>query len=171
MQFDNLSSLIIDLLILLLAAGVYLAFYLNNLAKETSKEANKLSFETIRRADLLPLLIESLKKYFSEESFSTLIELRNKAIKADLMKGEKAQAEQLLLLEIQRVLEMTEGIVAAKQDLQLAAFKKDFAEADNKVNQLAINYNNLVKRYNSFNSNLLFKPVSLLIKANKINSF
>jgi hypothetical protein len=58
-----------------------------------------------------------------------------------------------------------------RKDLVLTALQKDLNEADARIVGVRNAYNLTAKKYNNLAGNFLLKPVVLIIKAGKIESF
>jgi hypothetical protein len=171
MELASLTNLLIALIILLVAAGFYLAYYLKSLRGEITGASAQLFFEVTQRDDLLPLYIESLAKYFLRDSFDELIKLRAESMQ---MKGfgavKKAREEQIWKL-FDGLVKSAANNTEIKKDVILSALNKDFKEINLRVIAQSNFYNKLVGRYNSLVGNPLLKPVSTMVSGAHFEKF
>jgi hypothetical protein len=171
MEFTPLINLIIAAAILLIAAGTFLGFQMRNLAAESEKLAYKLYFELTRKADLLPQIVEKLSKYFGRESFDELIAARAATMAQTTFNADKKAKEEQLWSTFQGLWQNAQNKEEVRKDLVLTALQKDLNEADARIVGVRNAYNLTAKKYNNLAGNFLLKPVVLIIKAGKIESF
>lgn len=163
MQLNSFTNLLVALIILLVAAGFYLAYYLKSLRGEIANASYQLYFEVTKRGDLLPLYIESWAKYFSRDSFDELIKLRSESMQMNgFGTAKKAKEEQIWKL-FDGLIASAAGNAEIKKDVILSALNKDFKEINQRVTVQSNLYNKLVDRYNSLDKNPLLKPVSMMV--------
>lgn len=171
MELNSITNLLIGLILLLVAAGFYLAYYLKSLHGEITLASNNLFFEITRRSDLLPLYIESWAKCFSKESFNDLIKLRAESMQMKGFDGAKKAKEEQIWKLFNGLMKSALDNTEIKKDAILSALNKDFKEINQRVEAQANFYNKLVERYNSLDRNPLLKPVSMMVSRNHFEKF
>lgn len=167
MEFSALSNLIIGLVILFLAAGVYVGFQIKTLAAEIQIAAYKLCFELTRKDDLLPQFVEKLGQYLGRESFDELIKERAECLANEKIGLGKKVQEEKLWGTFEGLWQSAKAKPEVQKDAALMGLVKSLGEADGRIAEFTGAYNSLVKKYNGLAGNLLLKPVSLVVKAGK----
>jgi hypothetical protein len=171
MEFTTQINLIIAAVILLLVAAVFIGYQMKSLGAELKMVAYKFYFELTRKADLLPQVIEKLSAYVGRENLAELIQARSATMAISEITSDKKIKEEQLWSIFQTVWQNAQGQEAAQKDLVLTALRKDLAEADLRVGEMRDAYNLMVKKYNRLAGNFLLKPIGLIVKAKKAQSF
>lgn len=171
MQIEVILNLLAALIILLILVGSFAVFTLKKMTDTIARANYNLYFEITRKSDLLPMYIELLGKYFDKSSFKELISLRSETMKLRICNGEKRAVENKLWTDFDDVMKSANAKSEVAKDLQLIALNKDLAEVDMITKNSTDIYNKLVKKYNFWVNFLPLKPLTLLFKLKKTESY
>ncbi len=171
MESTPLTNLLIALIILLLAAAVYVAILIKNLRTQIARLSYFLYFEITRKADLIPQFLDKTGQIFPPERFAEIIDLRGQTIKSTQLGTGKKALEDRLWLAFGQLINTIHQQPELKNNLALLALEKDLAEADRRVAEHQQVYNQTVNKYNKIVGNFLLKPVGLLVGAGKLETF
>ena len=156
----------IILIIIILIISLY-----NNLVKASQKVKNawaQIDTQLKRRFDLIPNLIETVKKYMEHEE-KTLTEISkaknmfNEALKID----EKANANDMLTNGLKNIFALAEAYPELKANQNFSELQQELQNTENKISFSRQFYNDSVTMYNTklevFPSNIIasmfgFKP-------------
>ncbi|MCC7432081.1 LemA family protein [Candidatus Peregrinibacteria bacterium] len=171
MQIEAILNLLVALIIMLIVVGSFTIFSLQKMAATIAKANYNLYFEITRRSDLLPIYIELFSKFFDKSSFKGLIDLRGKTMQLRVCDQEKRAMEDKLWAGFDDIMKSANANNQVAKDLQLIALNKDLLEANLTVQNSAEIYNKLVKKYNFWVNFLPLKPLTLLFKLKKAESY
>ena len=153
----NVIIILVGLLIVL--AGYVISVY-NKLVNARNKVENQFSqidIQLKRRADLIPNLVETVKGYakHEEETFTSVIEARNKAVNAGSV-NEKIDANNELSGALNRLFALAESYPELKANENFLSLQNDLKDTEDKItyarqfyNDSAMSFNNLVQMFPS----------------------
>jgi hypothetical protein len=166
-----LANLLIALIILLLAAGIYVALLIKNLQSQIKRLSYHLYFETTRKADLIPQFLDKTGQVFPAGRLKEIIDSRALSLKTESFGKEKKNQEEQLWRLFAQLLQEIHNRPELKSNLTLLALEKDLIEAEKRVAENQQTYNQTVNKYNKIVGNLFLKPVSILVKASRLETF
>lgn len=138
----------IILIIIILIISLY-----NNLVKASQKVKNawaQIDTQLKRRFDLIPNLIETVKKYMEHEE-KTLTEISkaknmfNEALKVD----EKANANDMLTNGLKNIFALAEAYPELKANQNFALLQEELSKTEDKIAFSRQFYNDTVQMYNT----------------------
>jgi len=148
----GIIALIVIAVVVLIFAMSLIGSY-NGLVAQ--REAVKTSFQNIdaqlqRRADLIPNLVASVKGFTTQEKaiVDSVTSARAKLAGAQTV-GEKATADTELSGALGRLLVIVENYPELKSDANFRQLSDELAGTENRIAVSRIDYNNLVKTYNT----------------------
>ena len=150
----------IILIIIILIISLY-----NNLVKASQKVKNawaQIDTQLKRRFDLIPNLIETVKKYMEHEE-KTLTEISkaknmfNEALKID----EKANANDMLTNGLKNIFALAEAYPELKANQNFALLQEELSKTENKIAFSRQFYNDTVQMYNTL---VMTFPTNLFAK-------
>ena len=150
----------IILIIIILIISLY-----NNLVKASQKVKNawaQIDTQLKRRFDLIPNLIETVKKYMEHEE-KTLTEISkaknmfNEALKVD----EKANANDMLTNGLKNIFALAEAYPELKANQNFALLQEELSKTENKIAFSRQFYNDTVQMYNTL---VMTFPTNLFAK-------
>ena len=151
---------IIVVVALLIVLACYVIGVYNKLINARNKVENQFSQVDIqlkRRADLIPNLVETVKGYakHEEETFTSVIEARNKAVNAGSV-NEKIEANNQLSGALNKLFALAESYPELKANENVLALQNDLKDTEDKItyarqfyNDSAMHFNNLVEMFPS----------------------
>lgn len=151
---------IIVVVALLIVLACYVIGVYNKLINARNKVENQFSQVDIqlkRRADLIPNLVETVKGYakHEEETFTSVIEARNKAVNAGSV-NEKIEANNELSGALNKLFALAESYPELKANENFLALQNDLKDTEDKItyarqfyNDSAMSFNNLVQMFPS----------------------
>lgn len=154
-----MTGIIIVVGLLIVLAGYVISIY-NKLVNARNKVENQFSQVDIqlkRRADLIPNLVETVKGYakHEEETFTSVIEARNKAVNAGSV-NEKIEANNELSGALNKLFALAESYPELKANENFLSLQNDLKDTEDKItyarqfyNDSAMNFNNLVEMFPS----------------------
>ena len=154
------GTLGIILIIIILIISLY-----NNLVKASQKVKNawaQIDTQLKRRFDLIPNLIETVKKYMEHEE-KTLTEISkaknmfNEALKID----EKANANDMLTNGLKNIFALAEAYPELKANQNFALLQEELSKTENKIAFSRQFYNDTVQMYNTL---VMTFPTNLFAK-------
>ena len=152
--------LCIILIIIILIISLY-----NNLVKASQKVKNawaQIDTQLKRRFDLIPNLIETVKKYMEHEE-KTLTEISkaknmfNEALKID----EKANANDMLTNGLKNIFALAEAYPELKANQNFALLQEELSKTEDKIAFSRQFYNDTVQMYNTL---VMTFPTNLFAK-------
>ena len=150
----------IILIIIILIISLY-----NNLVKASQKVKNawaQIDTQLKRRFDLIPNLIETVKKYMEHEE-KTLTEISkaknmfNEALKID----EKANANDMLTNGLKNIFALAEAYPELKANQNFALLQEELSKTEDKIAFFFFFYNDTVQMYNTL---VMTFPTNLFAK-------
>ena len=150
----------IILIIIILIISLY-----NNLVKASQKVKNawaQIDTQLKRRFDLIPNLIETVKKYMEHEE-KTLTEISkaknmfNEALKID----EKANANDMLTNGLKNIFALAEAYPELKANQNFALLQEELSKTEDKIAYSRQFYNDTVQMYNTL---VMTFPTNLFAK-------
>jgi hypothetical protein len=171
MEFTPLTNLFFALIILLLAAAIYIALTIKDLQLQLHRLSYELYFEATRQADLIPQFLVQFGGMVPRTDFGKVIDLRSRNLNCTVMGKEKQELEQAMWLEFNRLLDQAKKNPEYKNNLMLLALEKDLEDAAARLKDKKTVFNKTVEKYNKIVGNFLLKPVSMVIKAKIQESF
>ncbi|MFA6217229.1 MAG: LemA family protein [Candidatus Omnitrophota bacterium] len=114
-----------------------------------------------RRHDLIPNLIETVKGImkFEQETFTKVIEARNKAVSFQGSVAQKAVQENALSGALRQLFALVENYPQLKSNENVSKLQEELSLTENQISSARQSYNNIATRFNiavqSFPTNLL----------------
>ncbi len=171
MEFTPLSNLLITLVILLLAASVFIILQLKNLQAQIEKLSYRLYFEMTRKSDLIPQFLGKMAAYLEGDRFGEIIKLRQQTMQINECGKTKKELENSLWEKFESLNKEVLKLSETKKDMLLLTLEKEKKEAENRVDKIQTTYNQQVQKYNAIAGNILVKPLRLLIKVRTFETF
>lgn len=144
---------LVILLIIVAVVAIGLVSYRNGLIRkdETVKEQwSQIDTQLLRRADLIPNLVEVVKGYAAHEKeiFANVAEARSRLLSA---KGPAAKAEASAAMNdwLGRVLAIAENYPALRASDNFIRLQDELAGTENRIAVARTRYNEAVKEFNS----------------------
>ncbi len=143
-----LAIVVLIVIVIISIVGTY-----NSLIAQ--REGVKASFQNIdtqlqRRADLIPNLVATVKGFAAQEKsvIDSVTSARAKLAGAQTV-GEKATADGELSSALSRLLVVVENYPELKSDANFRQLADELAGTENRIAVARLDYNNLVKSYNT----------------------
>ncbi|GIU94878.1 MAG: LemA family protein [Gaiellaceae bacterium] len=146
-------TVLIVLVVVLLLAGLLLAWLYNRLVRLRNRVDNawaQVEVQLKRRWDLIPNLVETVKGYAAHEreTFEAVTEARTRAQEAR-NPAEAAQAEGILGAALGRLFAVAEAYPELQADENFRQLQTELAETENRVAVSRQVYNDAVLTYNN----------------------
>jgi len=166
----NSLYLILASVIFILAMWFVVAFrYARGMRKEIEKIWFEIDGYLRKRHDLLPGLVEVLRKYGIEErQVSDAIEARSKARKIYFPNEPKAKAESLYGINLKELMDK-EG--EAKVDMTFLAYKKEILELELIISSDLQKFNTKVDHFNTKRLVWWMRPVCFMARYRAVERF
>lgn len=145
---------ILGIVVLLL---VLLAWLYNGLVTARNRVRNawsQIDVQLLRRSDLIPNLVESVRGYMRHESgvFDRILEARRQATAAGADIPARAAAEAALGRQMQGLLALAEAVPELKASDNMRALQEELATTENRIafarqffNDAVLDYNNAIQ--------------------------
>lgn len=147
-----LGIILVLVLVLLVPFGMFISYSnsfkaLNNEIESQMKQIDNI---LLRRHDLIPNLVNSVKAYLAHEKeiFTNLNNARNRLLEANTVR-EKAAAEGALASALNRLLMVVENYPQLKANEQVNRLMDSLEGTENRLAVERKRYNDLVKEYNN----------------------
>jgi LemA protein len=160
----NALTFLLSVVFLALIAFVFLYAYFFRSRKTVYEKWGALLSDLRRRLDMLPLLIEVIKKYTSDQhdgKFQEIIELRGNVWPVTGCDRNHIESEFEISEKIKFLFSLGRENEELNRDTDFLSLKNDFHEIAQKIDDLTNEYNNGVR---SFNENILFKILGGLFR-------
>jgi len=158
-----------------LIAGIWLAGAYNFLVVLKNQMLNawkQIDVQLKRRHDLIPNLVETVKGVmkFEQDTFTKVIEARNKAVSLQGSIAEKAAQENVLSGALRQLFALVENYPQLKSNENVSKLQEELSTTENKISSTQQSYNDIATRLNiavqSFPLNIVagmfnFKTVDL----------
>jgi len=152
-------ALATSMVILLVVVGlcVILLFWLFGLYNAVVRLKNRvknawsqIDVQLKRRYDLIPNLVECVKKYMEHEreTLTKVIEARSACINATGVKAQ-AQAENMLTGALKSLFAVTEAYPQLKADQNMMSLQEELTSTENRISFARQHYNDAVMQYNT----------------------
>lgn len=144
--------------------GLVLIFIYNSLVAKRNMVRNAFSSIDVnlrKRHDLIPNLVETVKAYASheKETFTRLIEARQKAGSHDITEKERLRIEEQIGPQVQRVIALAEDYPELRSSDHFLNLQRNLTEVEEQISAARRAYNAAVYEINnaveSFPSNLI----------------
>ncbi len=172
MKLVNIFILAGTLLFILLLWGIIVFVHFDNLKKELAKRWDELKVFRVKRYDLIPNLLETLK-FNGGGSYISLIEemilMRREAIKDDKNTAERRELESVLDRKINEVFEIAKVLPSLAQDTNFLELKTEFDYFKKEISLKAELYNEEVKRYNNHTKLFFLSPIAFVFRFKAID--
>ena len=147
---------IILLIVLVLVVVVLVIFAIstyNGLVRrrnETEEAYRQIDVQLKRRYDLIPNLLEGVKKYFRQEQdvLTQITQARSQAMQPQSV-GEQAQSEARLSGAIGNLFAVAENYPELRSNTVLLDFQEELSSTENKISFARQHYNDSVSDYNT----------------------
>jgi LemA protein len=147
------TLLTILLVVVLVVAVIYAISTYNGLVRrrnEVEESYRQIDVQLKRRYDLIPNLLEGVKKYFQQERdvLTQITEARAQAMKPQ-SPGEQAQSEARLSGAIGNLFAVSENYPELRSNTVLIDFQEELSSTENKISFARQHYNDSVQSYNT----------------------
>lgn len=159
MPFEIILNLIITSVILILVLAIFTILNLKNLARTIEKAEYELYFQLTAKADLIPLYVEILAKYYDRNSFKELIEKRADTLQEKTFGSHKLVLEKAMWQLFEDIRKTSLNNEKVKDDLELKSLENNFAQTSHDAEIARDIYNKLVKKYNQWTGFFVIKPL------------
>jgi len=149
-----MSTIAVILLILVIAVlVVYAVVTYNGLVRrrnDVEESYRQIDVQLKRRYDLIPNLLEGVKKYFRQEQevLGEVTRARSEAMRPQ-SPGQQAQSEARLSGAIGNLLAVAESYPELRSDKVLLDFQEELSSTENKISFARQHYNDSVGGYNT----------------------
>jgi LemA protein len=150
----GMSTIAVILLILVIAVlVVYAVVTYNGLVRrrnDVEESYRQIDVQLKRRYDLIPNLLEGVKKYFRQEQevLGEVTRARSEAMRPQ-SPGQQAQSEARLSGAIGNLLAVAESYPELRSDKVLLDFQEELSSTENKISFARQHYNDSVGGYNT----------------------
>lgn len=143
----------IILIVVLVLLVVFAIVTYNGLVRrknETEEAYRQIDVQLKRRYDLIPNLLEGVKKYFRQEQevLNQVTQARSRAMQPQGV-GEQAQSESRLSGAIGSLFAVAENYPELRSDRVLVDFQEELSSTENKISFARQHYNDSVGSYNT----------------------
>src|ERR687889_1393997 len=143
----------IILIIVLVLVVVFAIVTYNGLVRrknETEEAYRQIDVQLKRRYDLIPNLLEGVKKYFRQEQdvLTQITQARSRAMQPQSV-GEQAQSEARLSGAIGNLFAVAENYPELRSNTVLLDFQEELSSTENKISFARQHYNDSVSDYNT----------------------
>lgn len=149
MMVIGLIILAIVVVLILVWVGIYnkLVRYRNELENSESQ----IDVQLMRRADLIPNLVNTVKGYAKHESetFEKVVQLRSQIMNPDLSLNDRLKANDLLDRQLQGLKVTVEAYPDLKANQNFLRLQEELTNTENKVSYARQNYNDTAAVYNT----------------------
>ncbi|MBA2693663.1 MAG: LemA family protein [Rubrobacter sp.] len=147
------TILTIILVVVLIVVVIYAISQYNGLVKrrnQVEESYRQIDVQLKRRYDLIPNLLEGVKKYFQQERdvLTEITEARSQAMKPQ-SPGEQAQSESRLSGAIGNLFAVSENYPELRSNTVLIDFQEELSSTENKISFARQHYNDSVQGYNT----------------------
>ncbi|CAN5471100.1 MAG: LemA family protein [Actinomycetota bacterium] len=141
------------LVVILVVLVIYAISQYNGLVKrrnEVEESYRQIDVQLKRRYDLIPNLLEGVKKYFQQEKdvLTQITEARSQAMQPQ-SPGEQAQSESRLSGAIGNLFAVSENYPELRSNTVLIDFQEELSSTENKISFARQHYNDSVQVYNT----------------------
>jgi LemA protein len=145
--------LLIILILVLVVLVIYAIATYNGLVRrrnETEESYRQIDVQLKRRYDLIPNLLEGVKKYFRQEQdvLTRITEARARAMQPQ-SPAQQAQSEAQLSGTIGNLFAVAENYPELRSDRVLVDFQEELSSTENKISFARQHYNDSVQSYNT----------------------
>jgi LemA protein len=147
------TLLMIFLLVILVVLVIYAVVAYNGLVRrrnEVEEAYRQIDVQLKRRYDLIPNLLEGVKKYFRQEQevLGEITRARSQAMQPQ-SPGQQAQSEARLSGAIGNLFAVAENYPELRSDKVLLDFQEELSSTENKISFARQHYNGSVGDYNT----------------------
>src|SRR5215208_1070360 len=147
------AVLLIVLILILVVLVIYAIATYNGLVRrrnETEEAYRQIDVQLKRRYDLIPNLLEGVKKYFRQEQqvLTEITQARSRAMQPQSPR-EQAQSEARLSGAIGNLFAVAENYPELRSDRVLLDFQEELSSTENKISFSRQHYNDSVSDYNT----------------------
>jgi LemA protein len=147
------TVLLIILVVLVVVLVIFAIVTYNGLVRrrnETEEAYRQIDVQLKRRYDLIPNLLEGVKKYFRQEQdvLTQITEARSRAMQPQSV-GEQAQSEARLSGAIGNLFAVAENYPELRSERVLLDFQEELSSTENKISFARQHYNDSVSDYNT----------------------
>jgi LemA protein len=147
------TLLLIILIVVIVLLVIYAIATYNGLVRrrnETEEAYRQIDVQLKRRYDLIPNLLEGVKKYFRQEQevLTQITEARSRAMQPQ-SPAQQAQSEARLSGAIGNLFAVAENYPELRSDRVLLDFQEELSSTENKISFARQHYNDSVNSYNT----------------------
>ena len=165
-----IGSAVVVILLLWVAVGVR---HLKNLRRDIGKQWFGVDKGMRKRQDLVPLVVEVVKKYVTgqEKLVESLISERFKAAHVVVPTGAKVELEHRLTELLNKTFELGKDSVELKKDVYFLELRREIEELEKKVDNDSKQYNEVVRMYNRHRKSVMLRPLAAMMRMKAENIF
>ena len=147
------TVLVIILIVVIVLLVIYAIATYNGLVRrrnETEEAYRQIDVQLKRRYDLIPNLLEGVKKYFRQEQqvLTQITEARSRTMQPQ-SPAQQAQSEAQLSGAIGNLFAVAENYPELRSDRVLLDFQEELSSTENKISFARQHYNDSVNSYNT----------------------
>ncbi|MCA1687611.1 MAG: LemA family protein [Actinobacteria bacterium] len=147
------TVLLIIIILVLVVLVIYAIATYNGLVRrrnETEESYRQIDVQLKRRYDLIPNLLEGVKKYFRQEQqvLTEITQARSRAMQPQ-SPGQQAQSEAQLSGALMNLFAVAENYPELRSDRVLVDFQEELSSTENKISFARQHYNDSVQSYNT----------------------
>ena len=147
------TVLVVLLVLVLVVLVIYAVVTYNGLVRrrnETEEAYRQIDVQLKRRYDLIPNLLEGVKKYFRQEQdvLTQITQARSQAMQPHSPR-EQAQAEARLSRSLGNLFAVAENYPELRSERVLLDFQEELSSTENKISFARQHYNDSVNSYNT----------------------
>ena len=123
------------------------------------------------RHNIIPNLVETIRKYTLTEDYDSILTSREKAMREYFPSGKKFEYEYDLTVEIERILDYGDNHESIQFSTNFLELRKEFKDLISEMEILSNEYNKKVRNYNKSLKIILLRPVAFLFRFKFVNIF
>lgn len=170
---ETLLIPVLSFLVLLAIALLFLYLHLKSVRDELRAYWNIVLDKMRIRDDMVPNLIETVRKYTKEEEklFQEMIRLRSTSWPMEEADGHKVSAELSLTESLHAVWKIPQKISGLQHDTNFLSLKKDFHDLGKEIDGMVDIYNKRVRSFNRRVGFIILRPFFALVRLKKFHVF
>lgn len=160
-------------LVLLVLALLFLYLHLRSVREELVTYWNSILDKLRIRNDMVPNLIETIRKYTTDEEklINEMIALRSKSWPMEKADAQKVNVELSLTQALHEVWKLGQKIQALHLDTNFLSLKKDFHDLGQEIDGMTEDYNRRVRSFNKRVGFIVIRPFTAFLKLHRFPVF